>query len=155
WFMLRIRPYCNVDNRIEGAVLVLLDVSAAKHRELDLEHAHEYAAAIVEAVRDGLLVLDADLRVRTVNRAFCRMFATSPDETLGRRIYDLGNRQWDLPPLRALLEDGLTKIREFDGFEVEQDFPRVGRRRMVLNARRIDAAPGRSPLLLLAFEEAK
>lgn len=155
WFALRIRPYCNVDNRIEGAVLVLLDISAAKHRELDLQRAHEYTTAIVQAVREGLLVLDDALRVQTVNRAFCRMFGTTPEETVGRRIYDLGNGQWDIPGLRTLLEDGLPKSPEFDGFEVEHDFPRVGRKKVIVNARRIDAALGRSPLMLLAIEEAR
>lgn len=154
WFALRIRPYCGIDNRIEGAVLALLDISAAKHRELDLQRAHEYTTAIVQAVREGLLVLDDQLHVQTVNRAFCRMFATTPEETVGRRIYDLGNHQWDIPGLRMLLEDGLPKSPEFDGFEVEHDFPRVGRKKVIVNARRIDGAPGRSSLMLLAIEEA-
>ncbi|HJT33606.1 MAG TPA: CheR family methyltransferase [Pirellulales bacterium] len=155
WFALRIRPYSGIDNRIEGAVLALLDVSAAKHRELDLQRAHEYTTAIVQAVREGLLVLDEGLRVQTVNRAFCRIFATTPEETVGRRVYDLGNHQWDIPGLRTLLEDGLPKSPEFDGFEVEHDFPRVGRKKVIVNARRIDAAPGRAALMLLAFEEAR
>lgn len=155
WYNLRIRPYCNTDNHIEGAVLALVDISATKHRELDLERAHEYTTAIVQAVREGLMALDADLRVQTVNRAFCQMFATTPQETVGRRIYDLGNRQWDIPRLRSLLEEILPNDGHFDGFEVEHDFPVVGRKKVMLNARRIDTAAGSSPLMLLAFEEAR
>lgn len=155
WYALRIRPYCNIDNRIEGAVLALLDVSAAKLRELDLQRAHEYTGAIVQAMREGLVVLDDGLRVQTVNRAFCRMFATTAQETVGRRIYDLGNQQWNIPRLRSLLEEILPNDGHFDGFEVEHDFPVVGRKKVMLNARRIDTATGSSPLMLLAFEEAR
>ena len=76
-----------------------------------------------------------------------------PDQTEGRFIYDLGNRQWDIPALRQLLEDILSNSTSFDDYVVEQDFQTLGHKKMLLNARRLDREPGVAPLILLAIEE--
>lgn len=112
-----------------------------------------YADALFDTVREPLVVLDEDLTVRRVNRAFHRTFETSPEGTIGRRIYDLGNRQWDIPELRALLEEIIPEDSAFEGFEVDHRFETIGRRVMVLNARRVDVRDGRSGLILLAIED--
>lgn len=93
WYSLRVRPYTTLDNKVDGAVLVLFDIDA-------LKRALEYAEAIIRTVREPLLVLDENLRVRTANRSFYEEFEVSPAETENRFIYDLGNRQWDIPKLR-------------------------------------------------------
>ncbi|HYE99326.1 MAG TPA: PAS domain-containing protein, partial [Planctomycetota bacterium] len=109
--------------------------------------------AMVEAIRDPLLVLDVDLRVLVANGAFYRNFGVSPDDTQGKPVYQLGNGQWDIPALRTLLEDVLARQASFDGFEVAHDFPGLGRRVMLLNGRRIAPDGGRDALILLAIED--
>ncbi|MFN0052007.1 MAG: PAS domain S-box protein [Planctomycetales bacterium] len=111
------------------------------------------ADSIVETVREPLLVLSADLCVRKANRSFFRTFRVSPDETVGRLIYDLGNQQWDIPALRKLLEEVLLKNTTFDDFEVEHVFPTIGRKSMMLNARRIRRADNTTESILLAIED--
>jgi PAS domain-containing protein len=98
-------------------------------------------------------VLDAGLKVVQANRAFVRTFRVTDREIEGRPIYELGDRQWDVPELRRLLEEVLSGRGEMTDYEVEAEFPHVGRKRLVLNARRIDRDGGRPDLILLAMEE--
>jgi len=115
--------------------------------------AHEYAESIIDTVREPLLVLDHDLRVVTANRSFYVVFKTNPEETVGRLVYDLGDRQWDIPKLRELLENIIPRHTTFDGYEVEHEFAAIGRRTMLLNARRIRRPPGEERVILLAIED--
>ncbi|MGH8531204.1 MAG: ATP-binding protein [Gammaproteobacteria bacterium] len=112
-----------------------------------------FAESIVAAVRAPLLVLDADLRVVSANRSFCQTFKVSPGEAQGQLLYDLGDRQWDIPKLRELLEEVLPKNTSFDDFEVEHDFETIGRRTMLLNARRIYREANKTQTILLAIED--
>lgn len=112
-----------------------------------------YAENIIETVREPLVVLDASLRVVSVNRSFYRTFQVTPEETQGRLIYDLGNRQWDIPRLRELLEGILRQATEFNDFEVTQAFEHLGTRTMLLNARRISREGNLHELILLAIED--
>jgi len=117
-----------------------------------VEDIQNYAQNIVDTVREPLLILDATLRVRSANRAFYQTFHVSPAETEGRLIYELGNGQWDIPDLRTLLEDIVPKSSVFDDFELDHTFPVIGRRVMLLNARKLQA--GRhGELLVLAMED--
>ncbi|MES2644555.1 MAG: PAS domain S-box protein [Myxococcota bacterium] len=111
-----------------------------------------YAQNIVDTVREPLLILDATLRVRSANRAFYQTFHVSPGETEGRLIYELGNGQWDIPDLRTLLEDIVPKSSDFADFELEHTFPVIGRRVMLLNARKLQAGH-HGELLVLAMED--
>ena len=113
----------------------------------------EYAESIVNTVREPLIVLDQDLRVVTASRSFYEVFKVKPEETVGQLIYDLGNKQWDIPKLRELLEDILPQKATFDDYEVEHDFPTIGRRTMLLNARRIPNPPEKLKVILLAIED--
>lgn len=121
--------------------------------EQALRQAREYAEAIVDTVREPLVVLDADLRVVSANRSFYRTFKVTAEETEGRFIYELGNRQWDIPRLRELLEQILPQNTKFDDFVVEHDFPAIGRRTMLLNARRIYRERKKMDMILLAIED--
>ena len=116
------------------------------------EDIENYAQNIVDTVREPLLILDATLRVRSANRAFYQTFLVSPAETEGRLIYELGNGQWDIPDLRTLLEDIVPKSSVFDDFELEHTFPDIGRRVMLLNARKLQAGQ-HGELLVLAMED--
>ena len=121
-------------------------------RTPQVEDFQNYAQNIVDTVREPLLILDATLRVRSANRAFYQTFHVSPGETEGRLIYELGNGQWDIPDLRTLLEDIVPKSSVFDDFELEHTFPVIGRRVMLLNARKLQAGH-HGELLVLAMED--
>ena len=108
---------------------------------------------IVETVREPLIVMDSDLRVLSANRSFYNSFRVTPEETIGNLIYDLGNRQWDIPKLRTLLEDILPKNNKFDDYEVEHIFSNIGHKIMLLNARRITHKEIGSQMILLAIED--
>src|ERR1700674_1009320 len=110
------------------------------------------ASDIVETVPSALIVLDGNLNITSANRAFYQTFRTSADETEGCHIYDLGNRQWDIPALRTLLESVIPHRASVEGFEVEHDFPTIGRRTMLVNARKI-FRPGDGGSILLAIED--
>ena len=97
--------------------------------------------------------MDSDLRVVAVNRSFYDFFKVKPEETVGQLIYDLGNKQWDIPKLRELLENILPEKIAFDNYEVEHEFTTIGRRTMLLNARQIERAIGKERIILLAIED--
>ena len=153
WHSLRVRPYTTLDHKIDGAVLLLLEIDELKQSEQAVAAARDYAENIVETVRDPLLVLDKDLRVESANRSFYRAFRVEPAETIGTFIYDLGNHQWDIPRLRELLEEILPQSKTVEDFEVEQDFKQLGRRIMLLNARRVVDPRQRTERILLAIED--
>ena len=111
------------------------------------------ASDIVETVPSALLVLDRNLNITSANRAFYQTFRTSADETEGCLIYDLGNRQWDIPALRTLLESVIPHRASVEGFEVEHDFPVIGRRTMLVNARKIFRPGDHDGFILLAIED--
>src|SRR5438477_157360 len=121
-------------------------------REPLVEDIQDYAMNIVDTVRESLLILDTTLRVRSANRAFYQTFQVSSEETENRLIYELGNGQWDIPALRTLLEDVVPKSSVFNDFELEHTFPVIGRRVMLLNARKLQAGH-HGELLVLAMED--
>jgi signal transduction histidine kinase/CheY-like chemotaxis protein len=133
-------------------VLAMEDVTERRRSEADLRAIETYAQDIVDTVREPLLILDKTLRVESGNRAFYRTFRVSPGETENRLIYELGNGQWDIPALRTLLEDIVPKSSVFNDFELEHDFPALGRRVMLLNARKLQAGH-HGELLVLAMED--
>ena len=113
----------------------------------------EYSDSIINTVREPLIVLDQDLRVVKASRSFYEFFKVKPKETVGQLIYDLGNKQWDIPKLRELLETILPQKTTFENYEVEHDFATIGRRIMLLNARQIERVLGKERIILLAIED--
>jgi PAS domain S-box-containing protein len=146
-------PIRDAGDGIAGAVLVFRDVSERRRAELAASEALTYAEGIVDTIREPLVILDAGLRVRTANRSFYQTFAVSPDATEGRLIYELGDRQWDVPKLRELLEAILPRDSHFSDYEVDHEFAGIGRRTMLLNARRLDRRGDGEGLILLAIED--
>jgi len=112
-----------------------------------------YSESIINTVREPLIALDQDLRVVSVSRSFYEVFKVKPEETVGQLIYDLGNKQWDIPKLRELLETILPQQTSFDNYVVEHDFATIGRRIMMLNARQIQRVSGKERIILLAIED--
>lgn len=149
WYLLRVRPYKTWEEKVEGAVLSFQDIDSLKRT---LEQTRTFAEALIENARESVLVLDEGLRVSMANRAFYQTFQVSPEETKGRLIYHLGNRQWDIPKLRELFHEITTRNSRIDGFEVHHKFQHLGPRHMILNARRIEPQGG-SQMILLSIEE--
>ena len=153
WYMLCIHPYRTSENKIDGAVVVFGDIDEAKHAQMRLKESGEYAQSIVETVREPILILTEDLRVKSANQSFYQTFRVKPEETENLFLYDLGSGQWNIPSLRTLLEDILPGHHTFEEHEVEHEFPVIGHRVMLLNARQVCPRDGASPLILLAFQD--
>lgn len=151
WYDLRIRPYRTLDNRIDGAVVVLVEINALKRSADQLRAAKDYAEAIVETMREPLLVLDGELRVVTANPPFYQTFQLSPSETEQRPIFGLGKGEWNMPSLRSLLEEQLHQQPQVQDLLLEQTFDSIGHRRMRLNARRLTLSNG-DRLTILAIQ---
>jgi two-component system CheB/CheR fusion protein len=137
----------NIEKGLEKARKELADV------KLSQDEAYEYSESIINTVREPLIVLNQDLRVVTANRSFYEVFQVNPTETVGELIYDLGNKQWNIPKLRELLETILPEKTTFDHYEVEHDFATIGRRIMLLNARQVHRVLGKEHIILLAIED--
>jgi two-component system CheB/CheR fusion protein len=146
WYSLRVLPSVGPDGKTDGAVLMLIDIDAAK-RGLD------FAEAIVETVREPLVILDQNLQVLQANKTFYETFRASRGETEGRLIYDLGNGQWNIPQLRELLENILPAHATFRDFEVTHEFEHVGRKVMLLNASEVFNPNAQARTILLAIED--
>lgn len=117
------------------------------------EVAWTYIRTVVDTLREPFLILDEDLQVLSANKTFYSFFQVIPAETEGKRVYDLGNGQWNIPKLKILLEDILPKNTYFEDFKVEHNFPKIGKRIIILNARRIYRTGEERPIMLLAMED--
>jgi two-component system, chemotaxis family, CheB/CheR fusion protein len=137
WYSLRIRPYRTSDNRIDGVTIGLIDIDTLKQTATIVEAARDYANAIVETVRQPLLVLDPDLRVIRANRSFYESFQLSPAQTEQKSIFELGDREWDLTSLRSLLAKVRDRDTDVQDFELTQTLPSQSERILLLNARQI------------------
>ena len=153
WYSLRIRPYKTTDNRINGVVLTLQDIDTVKRALAQVEAERSYAESIVATMREPLIILEGDLRVKKANQSFHTFFHTKPANVEGRFIYDLNDRAWDDPQLRELLEKILPEKSSFQDFKISHKFPGIGQKTMMLNARRLTSEKGKSSLILLAMEE--
>lgn len=119
----------------------------------ELIELYAYAEAIVETVREPLIILDHNFQVKSVNKGFRKTFRVRVDETVGHNFFELGNGQWDIPQLRRLLRDILPKDRVFENYEVRHVFPNIGKKIMILNARTVVLAEYRTALILVAIED--
>jgi PAS domain S-box-containing protein len=152
-FLLRIAPYTRSDGRIGGVVLTFTNVTAFSASIEQAIYEREYTKAILNTVTEPLVVLDADLRAQTANRAFHEMFQVTREKTQGVPLYDLGNHNWDTPWLWTLLKEFISDNREFQAIEVEHDFPAIGRRTVLLDAGRLSREGNPEDMILLAFRD--
>ena len=137
----------------EAGEILQVQIATRKRAEESFEKAQEYTESIVETIREPLIVLTSDLKVISANRSFYETFQVAPDETEGIFIFDVGNQQWDIPALRELLEEIIPQNTHFNNFEVDHTFPHIGRKRVLLNARRIYREGKGTDKILLAFED--
>ena len=152
WYLVRVMPYRALHQEVTGIVITFTDITAIKRLGQEQQAAREYAEGIVDTVREPLIVLDPSLRVISANRSFYGTFKVSPDETESRYLYELGNGQWDIPDLRRLLAAVIDEAKTFRDFRVEHDFPALGRKGMLINARSI-LREGKPQQILLAIED--
>jgi two-component system CheB/CheR fusion protein len=149
---MRFMPYRTRDNVIEGVVITITDISSIKEaKELAMEM-QLFNENILDSLQESLLILDKDLRVEAANKSFYKKFQVLPKETEGQYLYEMGNSQWDIPELRKLLEKIIPKKTYIEDYMVEHNFPKIGCRKMALNARRLQR--GKSPaeyVILLAI----
>jgi two-component system, chemotaxis family, CheB/CheR fusion protein len=138
WYLTRVLPYRTPDDRIEGVVVNFIDISDRKRMEEELRNAKTFAEDVVRTINEPLLVLTEDLCVVTANPAFYEHFKVKPEGTIGRRVFELGNNQWEIPELRRLLEDVLPESSVVNDFEMDHEFEEIGRRVILVNARQID-----------------
>ena len=137
------------ESKIRGRESKIRGREEVVRKREELSRAHEYAGGVVDTIREPLIVLSTDLKVVSANKSFYDTFKVNKKETERHLIYQLGNKQWNIPELRNLLEKILPKKKVFDGFEVEHEFPKIGKKTMLLNARRLDHLQ----LILLAIED--
>ena len=152
WYSLRLRPYITVDNKIDGAVLAIVDIDEIKRSTIQVSRALDYAEAIVESVRQPLVVLDEELVVRRVNQAFCRAFRLSPGEAVGRPMAELGGG-WADPQLAGALRPVLPEGRPVKGRELTADFAVIGRRTFQFATALVDWKGAGTPMILLAMDD--
>ena len=149
WYSLRIRPYKTTDNQIDGAVISLIDIDALKRSSMLLEF------AIVETVRSPLIVLDANFKIITTNRAFCETFQLTSAQIEHQDFFAIADGEWNVAPLPSLLMDMLTNQSWIQDFEISQDFIGLGSRTMLLRAATISRVEGdfSEQMILLAIED--
>ena len=153
WFFMRILPYKTGKNTIEGLVLTFQDITKSKQVEHLVETARTMAESIVETVREPLLVLDDQFHVILANQAFYRMFQLTAREVKDQLLYHLCNGAWNVANLRRVLEEVLPNNISFKDFILDQSFPHVGHKTLVLNGRKLGQKGGLTNRILLALEE--
>ena len=153
WYQVRVLPYRTSENVIDGVVSTFTDITVIKRTEAELRRARRFAESVIATVREPLVVLDGSLRIISASRSFYETFNVSPAQTEDRMIYEIGDGQWNIPALKQLLEGILQQHSVFEGFSVKHDFPKVGYKSLLLNARRIEGDDGEQQLMLLAMED--
>jgi two-component system CheB/CheR fusion protein len=160
WYLIRIMPYRTLENVIEGVVITFVDIHDLQQQILAVEEPFksrggapsifQFAAGVVQTAREPLLVLDAEMRVVAASRSFYDVFQAAAADTEGRFVHELKGGAWNIPRLRELLEEIVPRNGHFEGFQVEHEFPDLGRKKMVLSARRIFYEVS---MVLLAIED--
>lgn len=150
-YLARIQPYRTVANIVRGVVFTFTDISDHTRLEKAIQTARTYAEAIVDTIREPLLVLTPDLTVISASQAFYRFFQVEAYETLGRPVFELGGREWDIPALREILEKILPDRQTLQNYKIKLDFPAIGLRSLILDARCVVDRDANAQLILLVM----
>ncbi|EKQ52053.1 MAG: methylase of chemotaxis methyl-accepting protein [Methanobacterium sp. Maddingley MBC34] len=153
WFKTKIMPYKTSKNIIDGVVITFNNITQSKEQIRDALDALELADSVIQTVREPLLVLGSQMEVISANRSFYHKFKVNPEDTIGKNLFRIGDRQWDIRSLRNLLEDILPKKVDLKDYLVEDDFPNIGHKKIILNARQIYQAGEGTNMILLAMED--
>jgi two-component system CheB/CheR fusion protein len=155
WYSLRIRPYKNIDNKIDGAVLALFNIDPLKKSEERARVAREYVDGILEATAQPFVVVEPDLRIRSANNAFCRLFSVAPADIEGLPLQEVGGGRWNLEPLRTVMGGGAADALNFENVQVEYAPADAGSLTLALTGGRLPWQDSASEpnLLLLAITD--
>ena len=153
WYSLRVRPYKTRENKIEGVVMLFVDIDELKKGSERLEQARSHAEAIVDTVGSPLLILNSRLRVERANRSYYEMFHTTPADTEGEPLSDLSGGMWNVPELRRRLADLPDGAGELKGLQLEREIPKAGLRTLIVNARRLTVGDKEPARILLSIED--
>jgi len=147
WYEIRIRPYLTAEKKIDGAVLTLVDIDEVIQSKQTIEKARNFAENVLETMNKPLVVLDADLQVVMANRAFYQMFKVKPAQALKKPIFEVGDRQWDIPEFRQVLKTILSTNKTTDRLIIRSDFPEIGKTILSLNLRQLPSIEGQEILV--------
>jgi len=153
WYLARLTLYRTLDNIIDGVVITFTNITSLKSMEAEVRNSRELAENVFNTAREPLVVLDPGFRIVSASRSFYTVFRSVPGETIGHSLFELGDGQWDTPQLRELLETVLPQDTSFDDVEVTHTFPGIGRRKILLNGRRVQSDSGEPRFILLAMED--
>ncbi len=153
WYMVRLMPYRTAENVIDGVVMTMVDIDRTKRAERKAVLGRDLVENIIQTVHEPTMVLDGDLKVVSANDAFYHSFGTQSKQTEGLPVFELGNGQWDIPELRKMLEKLQTGKLAVSNLRVTHEFPRIGKKSLTVNARRIEQPDRDSSLVLLAFQQ--
>lgn len=159
WYQMRILPYRTMSNLIDGVVITFSDITKLKNANNEISKlnneiqiSRDFSNNIIETLSESLLILDNNLKVVSANRSFYNLFKTTSHKTVGQFIYELEDKNWDIPELRKLLEEIIPKASFFEAFEVEFNFKKIEKKKLILNAREIIQGDKDSKLILLAIQ---
>ncbi len=151
WILARIQPYRTLDNMIDGVVLIFTDITV-RIKAIATQDALKLAQGIVSTITEPFIVFDGNLKVISASNTFYQTFQLTPEETVGHEVYEFGSRQWDTPGFHEFMEAIKIHGKTFEKYELAYDFPSIGYRKMLLNARRIVGKVGEPELILLSID---
>ena len=149
WYVMRVRPYKTWDSKIDGAVISFQDIDDLKK---SVSEGRSYADGLIQNAREAILILDSNVRISAANPAFSKVFQLSSDQVRGRSLAEIAGGQWVTPQFRERLQDVFRRDVRMDEFEFQHDFPKLGPRTMLFNARRIEPTRG-NPAIMLSIED--
>jgi two-component system, chemotaxis family, CheB/CheR fusion protein len=152
WYKIRIMPYKTSQNVIDGATITFINISVMKNIQEKMQSAINYAEDVINTVREPLIILDQQLKIISANKSFYKAFKLHKQLIEGEKLYKIGDDSWNIPSLRTILEDVLKNDVEMEDYKFEQNFPKIGNKKMLLNARRIYRGDIGTELILLAME---
>ena len=158
WYQMRILPYRTINNVIDGVVITFSNVNNLKiayeqinNLSRNIQYTNDYADNIINTIKESLITLDNDLKVLSANQSFYKMFDLSSRDTIGKFIYELDNKNWEVPELRELLEQIIPNHNYFEDYEVDYNFKNGIRKKIILNARQIFYKEKETKIILLAI----
>jgi len=153
WYSIRVLPYKTLDNKIDGTVVIYVNIDDMKKSLDEARRARDYAQAVIAAVRHPMLVLDEKLSVVSASTTFLQTFKVTAEETVGNLLYRLGNGQWGIPELRARLDETIRTGSDFDDYTVEHEFEKIGQKIMRISGRLIPASSDTGTMVLMQIED--
>lgn len=153
WYSVKVHPYKTLDKKIDGVVIVYINVDEMKKSFDEASHARNYAEAVISSLRYPLLVLDKSLSVISASKAFYDVFKVTSEDTIGNLLYRLGNRQWGIPELRASLLKTVKTGKSFDNLIVTHEFEKIGMRTMNISGRIIPQYNESNAMVLMQIED--